>query len=65
MDKNSFESKEQPGPFFERFLKMWTQRDSAEKTLKFGLNAISSPAQGLHADTGSLQDLIKRAQNPK
>ena len=44
--------------------KSWAQRDSAEKTSKFGLNTIRRRTQGApYAAIGSLQDLIKTAQN--
>jgi hypothetical protein len=50
-------------PFFERFFS--GPRGTRRKTSKFNPIQLEGGSKGLHADIGSLQDLIKTAQNLK
>ena len=54
------------GPFFERFFILGGPRGTRQKKLQ-NLDSIQLEGgpKGLHADIGSLQDLIKTAQNLK
>jgi hypothetical protein len=52
-------------PFFERFLLLAGPEGLSRKTSKFNPIQLEGGPKGLHADIGSLQDLIKTAQNLK